>query len=199
MLTPRAGRIAIVMACAPFPRRAMRARAAARPQAQVLCPAAPPAPNPQCGRTALHEASEKGHVAIVQLLLERGASATAKTHDGRTVLHLAAELPGAVALAKLALQRCAGNAKNFVDAAEEKVRGRRKGVTEAGCAAFIRSHACACAQCVHAYTHPPTRTHTHALTRTHPHARTLSHTSSTSTRPCTLLQSSARATLPSCS
>ncbi|KAG8466107.1 hypothetical protein KFE25_001863 [Diacronema lutheri] len=42
------------------------------------------------GRTALHRAADAGHGAVVQLLLERRASALAATTDGATPLHLAA-------------------------------------------------------------------------------------------------------------
>jgi ankyrin repeat protein len=36
-------------------------------------------------------AAEKGHEAVVRLLLEKGADLNAKTRDGKTALHLAAE------------------------------------------------------------------------------------------------------------
>lgn len=54
------------------------------------------------GRTALHIASEKGHVANVELILDSGAKVNACTHDGLTPLHLASR-KGHVEVARLLL------------------------------------------------------------------------------------------------
>ena len=47
------------------------------------------------GETALHTAAEHGHVAVLQLLLERGADPRRRTLCGWTALHLAASCPHA--------------------------------------------------------------------------------------------------------
>ncbi|KAI9764162.1 MAG: hypothetical protein M1840_008644 [Geoglossum simile] len=41
--------------------------------------------------TPLLRAAEKGHETVARLLLEKGADLNAKTLDGKTALHLAAE------------------------------------------------------------------------------------------------------------
>ena len=45
------------------------------------------------GETALHICAEHGHVHLMKLLLERGASVTSRTICGWTPLHLAASCP----------------------------------------------------------------------------------------------------------
>jgi ankyrin repeat protein len=42
------------------------------------------------GQTLLHIAASKGQTAVVELLLERGANLSARSHDGGTVLHYVA-------------------------------------------------------------------------------------------------------------
>lgn len=42
------------------------------------------------GKTALHVAAHQGHIEIVKLLLQSGASVNAKDNDGDTCLHYAA-------------------------------------------------------------------------------------------------------------
>lgn len=44
---------------------------------------------PAVGHTALHEAAEHGHLAIINLLIDYGANINAKTRSGITPLHLA--------------------------------------------------------------------------------------------------------------
>ena len=43
------------------------------------------------GNTALHVATQHGHIACVQFLLETAASPQVKDQDGNTPLHLAAQ------------------------------------------------------------------------------------------------------------
>ncbi|RPB22045.1 ankyrin, partial [Terfezia boudieri ATCC MYA-4762] len=42
-------------------------------------------------RTALHIAAKKGHLEVVKVLLDKGATINAMTHVNRTALHMAAE------------------------------------------------------------------------------------------------------------
>lgn len=56
------------------------------------------------GMTALHIASEHGHEAVVQLLLDKGAELEAKDDNGWTALHFAAE-EGHEAIVQLLLDR----------------------------------------------------------------------------------------------
>ena len=41
------------------------------------------------GRTALHWAADRGHLTVVELLLDRGASVDSKDGEGQTALHYA--------------------------------------------------------------------------------------------------------------
>lgn len=80
----------------------------------LLDAGARPVPNHQ-GQSPLHIASEQGHAALVELLLERcpGLEVDAAEHNGMTPLHFACQ-HGHAAVARLLLARGA-----YVEAADE--------------------------------------------------------------------------------
>mmetsp|Transcript_29155 Transcript_29155/g.62822 ORF Transcript_29155/g.62822 Transcript_29155/m.62822 type:complete len:125 (+) Transcript_29155:109-483(+) len=45
----------------------------------------------ESGNTSLHYASQKGHLEVVRLMLEKGANTDAKGKDGATALHHASQ------------------------------------------------------------------------------------------------------------
>ncbi|KAK2105613.1 hypothetical protein P7K49_015127 [Saguinus oedipus] len=73
-----------------------------RPWCASCCGAgAPVGAADQAGRTALHEAAWHGHSQVAELLLRRGASATARSGSGLTPLHWAAALGRTLLAARL--------------------------------------------------------------------------------------------------
>ena len=70
--------------------------------------------NAKCnaGQTALHRASWEGSVAIVKILLEKGADARIQDENGNTALHFAAE-KGFGSISNILIDECTAHEKNL--------------------------------------------------------------------------------------
>jgi ankyrin repeat protein len=82
------------------------------------------------GWAALHHAADRGHEAVVGLLVEHGADADVRDNDGYTALHLAAN-HGHVAVVRLLVERGADlNTKDYYTHKTALYRAAGRGYTE---------------------------------------------------------------------
>ena len=84
------------------------------------------------GKTALHWAAQRGHLAIARLLLEKGANINAKDRDQKTVLHIAVNF-GHEGTIRLLLEKGAD-----INARNEDNETALQMVAKSGCEGVVR-------------------------------------------------------------